>query len=298
MLEPKDPLCARDSGDASGHYQAQQQLALLETSVARLNDIVLITEADRGDPGGPPIVFVNDAFEHITGYRRAEVLGNSVRFLHGPLTDRAEVRRIGEALENRRPVRSELVNYSQRGEPFWLELDVVPVTHANGCHTHCVAVERDITARKEAALELARLNRALRVRSACNEALIRATDEGGLLREICRFAVDVGGYEMAWIGFAQDGAEQSVRPMASAGDGADYLNHSAASWSDEQLIGRGAVGRALRGRQVMIVEDLQHDPTSSRGSKRRHSAAIAASSCCRCTTHCAPTGYSRCSARR
>ncbi len=371
------------------HAPLPQQLALLEASVARLNDIVLITEADPYDEPGPRIIFVNDAFERLTGYRREEVLGRSPRFLQGPLTDRAELDRIRQALVERRPVRSELVNYTRDGKPFWLELDIVPVADAGGRYTHCVAVERDITerkraqqalheseqrfesvaratsdtiwdwdlltdriwwsegmqsvfgyaaadlpadsrawtrhihpddhdrvvqgihrvidhggenwaaeyrlqrsdgsyayvldrgsvirdgsgravrmvggianltTRKEAELELARLNRALRVRTACNEALIRATDEGELLHEICRIAVDVGGYRMAWVGFAQDDAEQSVRPMAYAGNGASYLRNIRVSWSDEQAIGRGPVGRALRGREVVIIEDLQCDP--------------------------------------
>jgi diguanylate cyclase (GGDEF)-like protein/PAS domain S-box-containing protein len=241
-------------------HPARQQIALLEASVARLNDIVLITEADPFDEPGPRIVFVNDAFERLTGYRREDVLGRSPRFLQGPLTDRTELDRIRSALENRQPVRSELVNYTRDGKPIWLEIDIVPVTDASGRYTYCVAVERDITERKEAELELARLNRALRVRSACNEALIRATDEGELLHEICRIAVDVGGYRMAWVGFAQDDAGQSVRPMAHAGNGAGYLRDIQVSWSDEQATGRGPVGRALRSRTVVIVENLKRDP--------------------------------------
>ena len=240
--------------------RTDQQLALLETSVARLNDIVLITEADPLDEPGPRIVFVNDAFERLTGYRREEVLGKSPRLLQGPLTDRAELDRIRHALESRRPVRSELINYTKLGEPFWLELDIVPVADASGRYTHCVAVQRDITERKVAELELDRLNRALRVRSACNEALIRATDEGELLHEICRTAVEVGGYRMAWVGFAQDDSVKSVRPMAYAGNGASYLRNIRLSWSEDEAAGRGPVGRALRSRQVVIIEDLQHDP--------------------------------------
>ena len=118
----------------------------------------------------------------------------------------------------------------------------------------------DLTTRKEAELELARLNRALRVRSACNEALIRATDENDLLYEVCRIAVDVGGYCMAWVGFSQDDAEQSVRPMAHAGDGASYLHDIQLSWSEDKAIGRGPIGRALRSKHVVIIEDLARDP--------------------------------------
>ena len=130
--------------------QEQQQLALLEACVAHLNDIVLITEDDPHDEPGPRIVFVNDAFERLTGYRREEVLGKSPRFLQGPLTDRGELDRIRAALENRQPVRSELINYTKAGEPVWIELDIVPVTDAAGRHTHFVAVQRDITERKRA----------------------------------------------------------------------------------------------------------------------------------------------------
>jgi len=367
-----------------------QHFALLEASVARLNDIVLITEAEPLDEPGPRIVFVNDAFERLTGHRREEVLGKSPRFLHGPLTDRHELDRIRAALEARLPVHSELVNYTRAGKPFWLDLDIVPVVDAAGRHTHFVAVQRDITERKrvlqalyeneqrfqavaransdtiwdwdlisdhiwwnegmqstfghepadlpadssswtrylhpddhdrvlksihqvidsggtnwaaeyrflrrsgeyayvldrgsvirddngralrmvggitdlssrnEAAIELARLNRALRMRSACNEIVIHATDEKGLLDEICRIAVEVGGYRMAWIGYTRDDAEQSVAPVAWAGQGTRYLQDIPLSWSDDKAVGRGPVGRAIRSNQVVMIEDLESDPS-------------------------------------
>ena len=66
--------------------------------MARFNDIVLITEAEPQDEPGPRMLFVNEAFERRTGYRRDEVLGRSPRFLQGPGTDPAELRRIGQAL--------------------------------------------------------------------------------------------------------------------------------------------------------------------------------------------------------
>ena len=134
--------------DVTEAHKAQAHLRLLETCIARLNDIVVITEAEPIEAPGPRIVFVNDAFARHTGYSREEVLGKSPRILQGPKTDRAELDRIKEALKTWQPVRAELVNYAKDGREFWLELDIVPIANEKGCFTHWVAVQRDITQRK------------------------------------------------------------------------------------------------------------------------------------------------------
>jgi GAF domain-containing protein len=108
-------------------------------------------------------------------------------------------------------------------------------------------------------LALAGLRRALRMRSACNKALIRASDESQLLHEICRIAVEVGGYRMAWIGYAQDDPGKSVQPVAHAGDGADYLREITLSWSEDSPAGRGPAGRTLRSGKTAFIDDLEQD---------------------------------------
>ncbi len=150
--------------DVTERRAEQMQLQLLQTAVSRLNDIVLITESEPLDAPGPRIVFVNDAFERRTGYTPEEVMGKSPRILQGPQTQKAELRRIGEALRKQQPVRAELINYTKSGELFWVELDIVPIVDPTGSYTHWVAVERDITARKQAEEELTTLYRELDVR--------------------------------------------------------------------------------------------------------------------------------------
>ncbi len=130
---------------------ARQQLHLLGTCIANLNDVVMITEAEAHGKEGHRIVFVNEAFTRLTGYTREEVIGKDPRLLQGALTERAEIDRIAAALRNWQPVRAELVNYRKDGSRFWVELEILPVKDASGRVTHWVSVERDVTERREAA---------------------------------------------------------------------------------------------------------------------------------------------------
>lgn len=147
----KNGVCQRVIGalqDITVQHEAREQLRLLETCVSHLNDILLIAEVEPLDMTGPRIVFVNDAFERRTGYGREEVLGQSLRLLQGPNTQRSELDRIEVAMKNWQPVRTELINYTKSGEEFWVDLDLVPIADSTGSYSHWVAIERDITQRK------------------------------------------------------------------------------------------------------------------------------------------------------
>lgn len=135
--------------DITESKREKEQLSLLNNAVARLNDIILITEASPLDKPGPRIVFVNDAFERKTGYRRDEVLGKSPRILQGSGTQRSELDRIRAALESNVPIRSQLLNYTKTGDELWLEIEIVPVANEQGQNTHLIAVERDITEQRK-----------------------------------------------------------------------------------------------------------------------------------------------------
>ena len=136
--------------DITERHEAQAQRRLLETCIAHLNDIVIITEGEPVRGVGRRTVFVNDAFERITGYRREEVLGQSLLFLNGPDTDRAVLDRIRVERNKRQRVWAELINYTRGGKPFWVEFDSMPVADSTGKLTHWVTVGRDRTERKQA----------------------------------------------------------------------------------------------------------------------------------------------------
>ncbi|MDB5880190.1 MAG: signal transduction protein : sensor, domain [Ramlibacter sp.] len=136
--------------DVTARHKSQEHLRLLESSIARLNDIVIITEAGPFREPGPRIVFVNEAFERRTGYAPEEVLGRTPRLLQGPGTQRSELDRLRAAMEQWEPARVDLINYKKSGEAFWVDLEVSPVWDEARKLTHWVAVGRDITERKMA----------------------------------------------------------------------------------------------------------------------------------------------------
>ena len=164
--------------DISVARAERRQLELLEASIARINDVVIITEATPAAGGGRRIVFVNDAFERKTGHRREDVLGKTTQLLAGPLTDLAEIRRINAALDANRSVHSEIVIYNRDGSHAWVEADIVPVSSVAQDQAYFVAVERDITERKRSENELRELNAGLEARvSKRTEELSHARDE-------------------------------------------------------------------------------------------------------------------------
>ena len=135
--------------DITARKKTEQRLALLHTCVANLNEIVMITEADPVSEPGPRIVFVNEAFERITGYTSAEALGRSPRFLQGQNTDRRVLEEIQHALTQRQAIRRRVLNYRKNGTEFWMDIDLVPVFDLAGKSTHFVAIERDTTAEQK-----------------------------------------------------------------------------------------------------------------------------------------------------
>ena len=98
----------------------------------------------------------------------------------------------------------------------------------------------------EMAENLQGVTRAIRTMSSSNQLLLREQDEEKLLQQMCEIAVSVGGYVVAWVGYAQDDAEKSVKPMAHAGDDNGYLSKLKFSWADAPSSGNGITGTTIR----------------------------------------------------
>ena len=132
---------------------ANAQSHLLELCIAQLHEAVVITKVEPFGEPRPRIVFVNDAFERMTGYSRSESLGQSPRrLMQGPNTQSEVLDCMNHGLAGWQPVHAELIYYKKNGDASWTEMDIVQFASDLGWFR--VSVHRDISARKAADAEL------------------------------------------------------------------------------------------------------------------------------------------------
>jgi PAS domain S-box-containing protein len=120
-------------------------------------------------------------------------------------------------------------------------------------------VQTDITRRKRSEARLQKLNRTLRALTRSSQASVRFTDENSYMVEICRIIIEDCAHAMVWIGFAEDDAGKSVRPVAWSGFEEGYLETLKLTWADTER-GRGPTGKAIRTGQVCLCRNMLTDP--------------------------------------
>lgn len=152
------PLC--DSAGCISHFVAlkqdissskhqfkevEQALLLREQALVSSSNGIMITRSDDADHS---IVYVNPAFNRITGYSAEEVIGREGRFLVRDDLEQAGLNEIRSALRERREGQALLRNYRKDGSQFWNELHISPVKDASGASTtHFVSVINDVSER-------------------------------------------------------------------------------------------------------------------------------------------------------
>jgi len=153
-----------------------------------------------------------------------------------------------------------------------------PLRSPNGEVLGSVCVLHDITDRKRAEEAVRRASRALQTLSQCNEAIVRATGEAELLRQVCEVLVGTGGYRLAWVGSVEHDEAKTVRPVAQAGYDDGYVATLRVTWADTER-GRGPVGVAIQTGRPCVVRNTSADPAfapwRTEAAKRGYASAIA-----------------------
>ena len=224
------------------------------------------------------LTFVNAAYARFFGCQPEALIGKRfIEFLG--VEEQAEVSAQLAAFTPTAPARQyEHKTLRADGVPCWHLWQDFAFFDQQGRITHFQSVGVDITGRKQIETQLQITNRALQLRSACNQALIHATDETALLNEVCRLVVEVGGYRLAWVGLAEQDEAQTVRPVEQAGYEAGYLEAIQIIWADEEH-GQGPTGTAIRTGLPVVARNLLTDsyyaPWRAEALRRGYASSIA-----------------------
>ncbi len=231
-------------------HQATAEFARSELRYRRLfeaaKDGILIV-----DPASGYIIDVNPFLIELLGYSHQEYLGKALWEI-GPFKDTAV----------------SAARFRELQVAGYIRYDDLPLRAKDGRHINVEFVSnvyqeagelviqcniRDTTERK-------RGERALCALSAANEAMVHATSEPALYNEMCRIAVEVGGYAGAWVGLADHDGTTAVRPVAWAGnDIAAYLETAEITWADEER-GHGPAGTASRTGEPQVNQNFVTNP--------------------------------------
>jgi diguanylate cyclase (GGDEF)-like protein/PAS domain S-box-containing protein len=247
---------AKSLESGQGALQAlNAELRLTSAALARLNDMVLIARAVDTPDRDQPIIFSNEAFQRRTGYSDAEIVGRSMRVLHGPGTDPAVVERLLESMRDGQAATAELVNYTKSGDPYWVEMELMPFTDDAGQISHWVVVGRDITERRHSADAIHRLayydvltglpNRRLMTERL--DAMVASANAGRGLGAV--LYIDLDNFK-------------HVNDARGHATGDALLKHTARSLS--QVVRKGDTVARLGGDEfVVLLDGLGTDPTDA-----------------------------------
>ena len=142
--------------DVTDRKRIETDLRRLSLVASKTENAVIITGADGR------IEWANDGFERITAYTLDEVVGKKPgELLQGADTDPKTVARIRQYLRERKPFTEEILNYTKYGKPYWITLSVSPIANEAGVVTNFIAVESDVTERKNFENKLIETNQKL-----------------------------------------------------------------------------------------------------------------------------------------
>lgn len=267
-----------DSGEVIGLFGVARDITkLIETETALKHSELQYRNIYENAPVGffhsdhqGKLLGCNPAFARMLGYDSTDVAVKSI-------TD------IGQQLYIQPEQRISLLKRMTDADG-WVVLDVVDWRRKNKQTIHVElfgryvadsandshffeGAARDITSRVIAERKLQRSKQLYAALSKCNEAIIRCQHEQELFETICKYAVEFGELKMAWIGMLGED-ENTIVPLASYGDGREYLEKANISVSGKGPKSQGPTGVAFREDRPVWCQDYQNDPMTAPWLKR------------------------------
>ncbi len=213
------------------------------------------------------IVWVNPAFERLSGWTLAEIHGRRPQdFLHGPLTDLETIRKILGSTSERSSLQAEIVNYRKDGNPYWVAIDAHPLTGPDGEIVGYFSLQTDITSRHNAELQIAREHLLIKALSKARSRFIASDSVSAVFELLLEQLQSVTDSPYGFIG--EVCRDESLQPWMRIHAIADI------SWDDESgdlhsRVSDGGmefrfldelIGRTLRTERSVISNEMFRHP--------------------------------------
>lgn len=214
-MEQKKALNQSTADNLATELMPEELRSILSRIAESENSLVVVTDANRRT------LWANAAFLKKTGFQIEEVLGkNPGELLQGAQADLALKQRMSAALDAGEAFQCEILNFSKENIPYWIDMDIQPVHNRNGILTHFVAIQYDISERKELEFALRKKEEALRRSKNLLNDIEKITKTGGW-----EYTVETG--EMFWTDELYRIHEMEVDPTI------DHINGSIACYHPE-----------------------------------------------------------------
>lgn len=255
--------------------KVQKQIALSEATLRAAFEHSAIGMAMLSLEG--KYMRANIAFSQMTGYSREELTKMGIKDITHAEDFGADIdffkQMAGGELDI---VKLEKRYVCKNKSVIWVNINASVINDADGKPLFLISQIENITDQKKTDLEIQKLNRLYHFISEANESLLRVDNKQELFEQSCRIAVDLGGVTMAWVGIINE--EKSVKAVVWYGHEDGYLNSTEMSTDENDTLGKGPTGRAIRGRKYSFCNDIANDPLMvpwrEEALKRRYYSSI------------------------
>lgn len=250
--------------DVTAHEEAAREREMLIQALNQAHDPVLVTDRNSR------IVFVNRAFEQLTGYQSAEVLGQTPGLLSSGEQPAAFYQKMWQRLENNQPFQSRFINQRKDGSRYYVEQSIAPVVDAEGQCTHYISTSwkvDDLVKREKHLQAMASEDKltGLLTRRAGDEQLQQAyhqllTDEQPLSLIIC----DIDHFKTVNDRFGHLSGDRIIQQFAQALSQQLRATDTAVRWGGEEFL---IIARARLDESIALAERLRKAVTSIHDSE-------------------------------
>lgn len=233
----------------------QPTAQLLEQALSCSHDAVIIFEWQDGEAGAR-IIYVNRAFEVMTGFERDEVLGRGPGFLRGEGTEAGVEEALSRATSAQDTLDGEAWFNRRNGEAFLMAWTVTPVANSAGRITHFVVVQQDVTERRKRSRRRKDLEKVVDLQ---REVVAGSLDLQRVRQRVVEAAQQISGSDAAVVEEAE-GDEMVYRAVAGKAEGSLGL----------RLAIEGSLsGLCFRKREILRSDDTREDPRVNREAAQR-----------------------------